>query len=241
MDDSAYGPRIAGPSCVRAHGVARKPCPLKFLRQLSSVWGPGEADPHRRWVAAARRGEREAFDALVRAYERPLRGLLARRLAADSIDDVLQETWLAAWTGLSGYGGRARFKAWLYAIALRKCADHHRERGRSPRTVSEDVLEHPGEGHNDALSIASMPAQKDAFAEAELRHVVRAALETLPVAQSEVLELYYYAELTLAEIAAILGRHESTVKYQFYRAHSVVAQHLEPVFAFPGSGGPAAP
>ena len=215
--------------------MARKPCPLKFLRQLSSVWGPGEEDPHRRWVAAARRGERQSFDALVRAYERPLRGLLARRLAADTIDDVLQETWLAAWTGLSGYGGRARFKAWLYGIALRKCADHHRERGRSPKTVSEDALEHPGGGDGDALSVASVPAQKDAFAEAELRHVVRAALGSLPAAQREVLELYYYAELTLAEIAAILGRHESTVKYQFYRAHSVVAQHLEPVFASRGS------
>ena len=51
-------------------------------------------------------------------------------------------------------------------------------------------------------------------------------MRALPEVQREVLELYYYAELTLAEIAEVCGRHESTVKYQFYRAHAQVAQQL---------------
>ena len=39
--------------------------------------------------------------------------------------------------------------------------------------------------------------------------------------------MYYYAELTLAEIAEALGRNVNTVKYQFYRAHTQVAEHLK--------------
>ncbi len=48
----------------------------------------------------------------------------------------------------------------------------------------------------------------------------------MPGAQREVLELYYYAELTLPEIAAALGRNLNTVKYQFYRAHALAAEGL---------------
>jgi RNA polymerase sigma factor (sigma-70 family) len=54
------------------------------------------------------------------------------------------------------------------------------------------------------------------------------ALRTLPEAQREVVELYYYAELTLPEIATSLNRNLNTVKYQFYRAHQAVARELGP-------------
>ena len=56
---------------------------------------------------------------------------------------------------------------------------------------------------------------------------VRHLLGELDEAQRGVLELYYYAQLTLAEIAAILGRNTNTVKYQFYRAHAIMLAHGE--------------
>ena len=191
---------------------------MKFLRQLG-VWNAGTEDPDQEKASAARCGDRKAFDALVRAYERPLRGFVGNRVAPEAVDDVLQETWLAAWAGLTGYGKRARFKAWLFGIALHKCADFHRARGRAP-----DMIPHQDEN-------AAEHAQKDLYAAADLRETVRTALRTLPETQREVLELYYYAELTLSEIAQVSGRNESTVKYQFYRAHAQVAQQLSPFFS----------
>lgn len=59
-----------------------------------------------------------------------------------------------------------------------------------------------------------------------IRESVRAALSKLQDAQREVVELYYYAELTLPEIAEALKRNLNTVKYQFYRAHDQVAREL---------------
>lgn len=85
--------------------------------------GGGATDTDVGLVRAARRGDRRAFDALVRVYQDPLRGFLVRRVGPAAADDALQETWVAAWSGLPGFTGRSRFKAWLFAIAAHKAAD----------------------------------------------------------------------------------------------------------------------
>lgn len=195
------------------------------LRQLGLGGG---GDPDRAHVAHARRGDRAAFDVLVRTYERSLRGFVARRLPDEAIDDVLQETWLAAWNDLPTFSKRARFKGWLYGIALHKCADFHRTRGR---TTGDEVTFAGND--EDVFSSGEGSSVRDAYADVDLRDAVQTALRTLPVPQREVLELYYYAHLTLAEIAAALGRGESTVKYQFYRAHDQIARPIRELYMDP--------
>jgi len=163
---------------------------------------------------AAARGDRRAFDALVHAYGRPLRGFLVRRVGPDAADDVLQETWLAAWAALPGFARRSCFKAWLFGIAVHKAADAQRASGRTSAEAWSDVAE------------ALPPAGPDPFAASDLKRSVQATLARLPPAQREVLELYYYADMTLAEVAETLGRNLNTVKYQFYRAHAGAADGL---------------
>ena len=166
-------------------------------------------------MAAARRGDRRAFDALVSAHESQLRGFLMRRVGAEAADDILQETLVACWTALTRFDGRSRFKTWLYSIALHKCADHARAEKRAAARNAVDATDSPAQ------------SVEDLYAAAELRETVHTLLAQLPVAQREVVEMYYYAELTLPEIAVTLGRNLNTVKYQFYRAHAQVANELE--------------
>jgi len=71
-----------------------------------------------------------------------------------------------------------------------------------------------------------MKALSDAYRAVELRETIQAALKSVPDEQREVLELYYYAGQTLAEIGQALGRNLNTVKYQFYRAHIHVEKEL---------------
>lgn len=170
-------------------------------------------DTERELVRAAQGGDRRAFDTLVRAQQDLLRGFLARRLGADAAEDVEQETWLACWNSLSRYNGQARFKAWLLGIALHKCKDYYRARGRAAVEASWEEADRAAD-------------PKDLHAATEERQAVQAVLKQLPVEQREVLELYYYADLTLAEIARMLQRNLNTVKYQFYRAHDLAARHL---------------
>lgn len=181
---------------------------------LSDFLTPGRKDPERRLILAAQRGDRGAFDALARPYAGPLRGFLCRRVGPDAAEDVFQETWLAGWNALASYRGQSRFKAWLYAIALHKCLDYQRTQKRSrTEELSEDT---PG-----------LPAMEDGTASADQALAIRAALSSLPQAQQEVLDLYFYAELTLPEIAHALGHNLNTVKYHFYRAHTQAAQALK--------------
>jgi RNA polymerase sigma-70 factor (ECF subfamily) len=142
----------------------------------------------------------------------------ARRFPpAHVLDDILQETWIAVWQGLARYNGRSGFKAWLYAIGVNKCVDHFRKSAQ--------------QSHWELAIIGDTgdPHAPDEYAAAEMRHVVQTALATLAGPQREVIELYYYDELTLAEIAQILNRNLNTVKYQFYRAHAVVAGEMSDI------------
>ena len=181
---------------------------------LSQTFTFRRGDPEMRLIQSAQKGDRAAFDRLIRSHAGPLLGFLSRQVGPDAAEDILQETWVAGWSGLQTYRGEARFKAWLYAIARHKCYDHRRAGKRSgAESFSEDT---PG------LSVS-----ENAFAASDRAQAVRAALSGLPEPQQEVLELYFYAELTLPEIAEILGRNLNTVKYQFYRAHAQAALALK--------------
>ncbi|RYG51479.1 MAG: RNA polymerase sigma factor, partial [Chitinophagaceae bacterium] len=128
----------------------------------------------------------------------------------EAIDDVLQEIWVAAWQALPSYEERSKLKTWLYGICVHKCHDRYRTQRSEARLVPiEDMPLVDGR-----LSVEDAVAQTDA---------VNRLLGKLDETQREVVELYYYAQLTLAEIASVLDRNLNTVKYQFYRAHAELA------------------
>lgn len=184
-----------------------------MLTRSWSFWTKEPTDTDAPLLEKARRGSLSAFDTLRHLHEQPLLGFIYRRVGAGSADDIAQDVWLACWAGLPQYSGRSRFKTWLYGIAAHKCTDHLRMRYQDDRREEAAVFletQRPNEHHA-----------------VELKESIRAALSHLPEPQREVLELYYYAELTLAEVAKALGRNVNTVKYQFYQAHTRVAQELK--------------
>lgn len=186
---------------------------MNLFRQIETLF-QGEEEREGKLVTAAQRGSREAFDALMRSHESQLRGFICRRVGAGAVDDVLQETWLASWLALPKFSRRSRFKAWLFGIAFHKSNDYHRKRGRMAQELPLNEIE-------------TAAATQDWVADAELRQTVQRLLAELPQEQREVLEMYYYAELTLAEVAQELGRSLNTVKSQFYRAHAKIAHQFD--------------
>ena len=170
--------------------------------------------PKKNWYLRPRKEIAAAFDALTHDYTPLLRGFLLRRVPHETADDILQDTLLAAWTALPWYSHRARFKAWLFAIASRKCVDFYRARGRTNVEVSLEEVE------------GEMGLQKDAYAAVDQQQAIQSVLRLLPAEQREVIDLYYYAELSLPEVAQALERNLNTVKYQFYRAHTLAEREL---------------
>lgn len=149
----------------------------------------------------------------MKQYGSALRGFIALRVGAPAAEDVSQETWTACWLALPNFAGKSRFKAWLYGIAVNKCLDYFRGRGYKEDSASHEI---------DEIS-----SEDSALRQIVDRDEIRGALNRLPELQREVVELYYYAQLTLPEIAETVKLNLNTVKYQFYRAHDQIASEFQ--------------
>src|SRR5215472_14171950 len=87
-------------------------------------------------LSSARGGDESAFRELVEPYRRELHVHCYRLLGSlQDAEDVVQETLLAAWRGLSGFQERASLRTWLYRIATNRCLNALRERKRRPRAL----------------------------------------------------------------------------------------------------------
>ena len=80
-------------------------------------------------------GEREAFDGLVLKYQKPLYSLLYRMVSNhEDASDILQKTFVKAFTGLSGFERRSSFKTWVFQIAINLAKNLYRDRARTGRS-----------------------------------------------------------------------------------------------------------
>ena len=159
-------------------------------------------------------GEREAFDPLIAKWH-PLLWRYAIRLTndADAAADVVQEVWLRALRGLPTLRDAARFRAWLFGIARRVLMDRLRAR------YAEPPMEQLEPGGIDEP--AADEERTDDFS------VVQAELNRLPLAEREVLVLFYLRELSLNDIAAIAAIPVGTVKSRLFRARQMLRTQLE--------------
>jgi len=166
-------------------------------------------------VKRARARDKTAFDELVAANSDALERFVARRVSANDREDVLQNTWLAAWESLPTFDGSCDFKTWVHSICYHKIQDHwRREHGRPPTASLPDT------------EARATYFPKD-FEGVDLRESLRAFWESCTDDQRELLRLYYSDGLTLKEISQVLHRNLSTVKYQFYRIHETAVPILK--------------
>ncbi|MBB4788364.1 sigma-70 family RNA polymerase sigma factor [Streptomyces rapamycinicus] len=91
------------------------------------------------WALAARDGDRDAVDHFIRATYRDVRRFVLH-LSADphGCEDLAQETYLRALTGLSRFAGRSSARTWLLSIARRVVVDRYRMAAARPRTLDAD-------------------------------------------------------------------------------------------------------
>lgn len=152
------------------------------------------------------RGDRDAFAEFYDRYARLVYPLILRILRDPTeAADVLQDVFWEAWQGAAAYdAGRGTPEAWMVTRARSRAIDRVRSIRRRSETfvapVEENLAPDPAAGAPDLAE------------RAEDRGVLRSALEQLPDAQREVIELAYYAGLTQTEIAQHLTQPLGTVK-----------------------------
>jgi RNA polymerase sigma factor (sigma-70 family) len=139
----------------------------------------------------------------------------------DGVADLTQQTFLALVEGHERLETRAGFRAYLLGVARYKLVHHLRGRYRkdavfSPARVSVlDVQRDPG----------SSPTRR--LAQDEQRQLVDRALRSLPLDQQITLELHYWHELSVDEIAAVLERSPGTIKSRLHRARLQLKAQVE--------------
>lgn len=159
----------------------------------------------------------QAFDQLVRAYQRPLYYHIRRLVIAhDDADDVLQNTFLKAWRGLDGFRAEAKLKTWLYRIATNEALTFLKQRQRRAHqdvSTLEDDLRH---------SLWHSPYVDGD--EVKLR--LQAAILTLPDRQRTVFHLRYFDEMKYEDISEVLQVTVGALKASYHHAVKKIEKHL---------------
>lgn len=159
-------------------------------------------DDFDRLLPRAQAGEPEAFAAIYQDLVRPVAAYLRARGVHD-VEDATSEVFISVFTGVARFSGdQAQFRSWVFTIAHRRAVDAWRRTGRRP-------VEAPYEPADDERVSAS--AESEALDQLGGQRVLE-LLDHLTADQREVLSLRVVADLTVDQVAAVMGKQAGAVK-----------------------------
>lgn len=174
-------------------------------------------------VRRCQAGDREAFRSLVVHYQRPVFSFLYRTLGGENeVEDIAQEVFLRAFCAISRFDpqGPARLSTWLFTIAWHLVQDMRR---KNPRRRALEL--HLSDGPTATLRTPESDQH-----DSEIGHAVAKAAAVLPDEQRDVFLLAEYQQLSISEMAVVLGVGENTIKTRLFRARERLRVLLEPVW-----------
>jgi RNA polymerase sigma-70 factor (ECF subfamily) len=171
-------------------------------------------------IRAAQNGDQDAFEQLVRAYDRSVLRLALNLLrSTEDAYDVYQETFLRVFKNLHLFRFDCNFHTWLYRIVTNLCLDHLRK--RKVRREEPGVIQ-TEEGPRDRMdSVQEDRAQGDPqrnLMNRQLGERIEAVLRQLTAKERMVFELRHYQGLRLRAIGEVLGTTEEAAKTCLFRA-----------------------
>lgn len=190
--------------------------------------GLAVAATERALLRRARSGDLAAFEELLAPVMRPAYQLAVRLLGDRHLaEDVAQEAFTRAYTGLRQFRGDARFGTWVMRIVHNACADALRSRARHPQ-VPVAFGQEPGADEPATPDPAdSGPGPEDVVLERQGRTAILAAVAALPADHRAVVLLRDVQGLSYEEIATITGQNVGTVKSRLHRARAALRSALQ--------------
>lgn len=173
----------------------------------------------------AQGGSAAAFALLVDRFETRLYSFILRRVGnqADA-EDLTQEAFTRAWSGIRRYKPAWRFSTWLYTIASRACVNHLRRAGVRDRADHHSIAASDDGDHAPATPVEAAETRAAVWA---------AAQEALTDAQFTALWLRYAEDLSMREIGRVLGKTSVGVRALLFRARTALIERVDP----PDGGG----
>jgi len=194
------------------------PSPMTDAEVSSEVRADERGDA---WlVEQVRSGDDQAFAALVARYERKLIRVLVRLVHDQELArDLAQETFWKVYNRLDRFDTSRRFGPWLFRIGVNLGLDQLRRR-EAPQATSIDQV------HGEGAWAFDLP-DPDPRIQAELAQEVQFILEKISVPYRTILVLRDLEGFSSAEVAAIVGRREATVRWRLAKAREAFREHWE--------------
>ncbi len=178
-------------------------------------------------VARVQRGEKSAYDLLVRKYQHKIAKLISRYVYdRTEVEDVVQEAFIKAYRAMPGFRGESAFYTWLYRIAINTAKNYLVSQGRRLPNSTVDPDSDGGEQESGAPEIAT---PESSLLTNEIAATVLAAIEALPEDLRSAITLREIDGLSYEEIAEVMECPIGTVRSRIFRAREAIDKELKPL------------
>ena len=162
--------------------------------------------------------QREAFARIVKEYSEQLYWQIRRLvLTHEDANDILQNTFIKAWTNIEYFRGDAKMSTWLYRIALNECLTFlNKQRASQQLSIDEAEAETMNQLESDTY-----------FDGDETQKIFLQAVKQLPDKQQMIFNLKYFKEMKYEEISEILGTSIGALKASYHHAVKKIESFLE--------------
>ena len=137
-----------------------------------------------------------------------VRSVIYWMIRSESVDDLVQETFIKAWKSFSTFENKSSFRTWIYRIAHNVACDYLRKTKNKP-------------GYTE--NIDELQGKEEKY---EIKDLIDRSLFLLDEKKREVFILYYKMEYNMSEVAALIEIPEGTVKSRLFKAREIVQKFL---------------
>ncbi|GAB5519131.1 MAG: sigma-70 family RNA polymerase sigma factor [Rhodothermales bacterium] len=187
---------------------------------------PSESsEQDREWVRQALAGHQGAYERLMAKYQNALRHHIQRMVRGrEQIDDLVQESFIKAFSALKSYSADYAFSTWLYKIATNHTIDYLRKKKLNTFSIDRPIQTKDGELEYEVPDTTYRPDRH--IVQDQRRALIQDAIDALPPKYHRVIVMRHQQEKSYDEIARALDLPLGTVKAHIFRARELLNKYL---------------
>ena len=184
-----------------------------------------EQDADLQLVRLVQRGNRQAFNFLVKKYQYKVAGI-AQRFASNPADvqDIAQESFIKAYRAMESFRGESAFYTWLYRITVNTAKNFVVK--NAGRGISVDVDTPDIEAYDGSERLHQGDNPENILESSDVKRVIKEALQSLPDDLRQAITLREIDDMSYDEIADVMGCPVGTVKSRISRAREIINRKL---------------
>ncbi|GMQ88319.1 MAG: RNA polymerase sigma factor RpoE [Gammaproteobacteria bacterium] len=195
----------------------------------------GDKNLDQELVERVQKGEKAAFDILVRKYEHKLANVISRYIRDPSeVLDVSQEAFIKAYRALPNFRGDSAFYTWLYRIAINTAKNYLVAAGRRP--PKDDIDAQDAEQFEAGSGLKEYATPERLVLSNELAVTIQGAIDELPEELRVAIVLRELEGLSYEEIASAMECPIGTVRSRIFRARDAIEKRMRPLLGEVNTG-----